>query len=65
MHQLNAGNDDGDILEPFEPEHDVDPGLDVPMVLLNQVVQVLRGPKLRVVGQLFLPLRSVTGATPE
>jgi hypothetical protein len=35
MHQLNAGNDDGGILEPFEPEHDVDPGFDVPMVLLN------------------------------
>jgi hypothetical protein len=51
MHQLNAGNDDGGIPEPFEPEHDVDPGLDVPMVPLDQVVQVLRGSKLRVARQ--------------
>ena len=25
MHQLDAGNDDGSIAEPFETEHDVDP----------------------------------------
>jgi hypothetical protein len=46
MHQINAANDDGGILEPFEPEHDVDPGLDMPMVLLDQVVQALRGSTL-------------------
>lgn len=65
MHQLNAGNDDGGILEPFEPEHDVDPGLDVPMILLDQVVQVLRGAKLRVLGQqaiaLHFPHRAMRG----
>ncbi len=25
VHQLDAGNDDGGIAEPFEPEHDIDP----------------------------------------
>jgi hypothetical protein len=51
MHQLNASNDDGGIHEPIEPEHDVDPGLDVPMVLLDQGVRVLRGSTLRVARQ--------------
>ena len=51
MHQLNADNEDASVLNPFEPEHDVDPRLDVPVVLLNQVVLVSGGAQLRVVGQ--------------
>ena len=51
MHQLNAGNDNGGIPEPFEAKHNVDPRLDVPMVLLDQIVQIFRGSNLRVAGQ--------------
>jgi hypothetical protein len=50
MHQRHSGNHDACILKPFEPERDVNSRLDVPMVLLAQVVQVLGGAKLRVAG---------------
>lgn len=56
MHQRDAGNDDGGIPESFESEHDVDPGLEMPMVLLNQVIQVLRGAKLCVAKQQAIAL---------
>lgn len=51
MHQLNAGNEDAGILKPFEPEHNVDPGFDPPMVLLNYFIQLFEGSKLCVNGQ--------------
>jgi hypothetical protein len=38
MHQLDAGDPDARIPEPFEAEHYVDPGFDVAMMLLDQVV---------------------------
>jgi hypothetical protein len=46
MHQLDAGNRGRGAPEPFEAEHHVRSGLDVAMVLLDQIVQVLRGPNL-------------------
>src|SRR6266481_798880 len=51
MHQLDAGDRDRRIPEPLEAEHHRDAPLHAPMVLLNQVVQVLRRAQLRVRGQ--------------
>src|SRR5260370_19404267 len=51
MHQLDAGNRGRRILEVLEACHHSDALLDAPMVLLNQVVQVLRRAQLRVSGQ--------------
>src|SRR3979490_1449576 len=48
MHQLDSRNRGRGTPEPFEAEHHVCSGLDVSMVLFYQVVQVLRGPDLRV-----------------
>lgn len=56
MHQLDAGNDGGGIAEPFEPEHDIDSGLDVSMILLDHVVEVLGGSKLGVARQQSIAL---------
>jgi hypothetical protein len=47
MHQFDACNRGFGISEPFEAEHHVRSGLDVSMVLLNQIVQIRRGPDLR------------------
>src|SRR5471032_2884241 len=47
MHQLDARNRGRGTPETFEAEHHVRSGLDVSMVLLDQIVQVLRGPDLR------------------
>ena len=41
MHQLDAGDRDRRIMEPLEAKHHSDPLLDAPMVLLDQVVQML------------------------
>lgn len=46
MQQLNACERDRGVPEPFEAEHDIGPGLDVAMVLLDQVVEIFRGPDL-------------------
>jgi hypothetical protein len=35
MHQFNACNGDGSITEPFESEHDIGPGFDVPVILVG------------------------------
>jgi len=43
MHQLDACKGDRRIAELLEAEHDFGPGLDISMVLLDQIVQVLRG----------------------
>ena len=51
MRQLNAGNDNGSIPEPFEAKHDIDPWIDVPMILLDQVAQMLQRATRRVGGQ--------------
>jgi len=51
MHQLNACERDRGVSEPFEAEHDIGPGLDVAMVLLDLVVEIFRGPDLRVLRQ--------------
>src|SRR6266851_4269383 len=51
MHQLDAGDRDRRIPEPLEAEHHRDALLHAPMVLLNQVVQVLRRAQVRVRGQ--------------
>jgi hypothetical protein len=51
MHQLDARYRNGRIPEAFEAEHCIDPGLDVPMILLDQIVQVLRRSQPRVRGQ--------------
>jgi hypothetical protein len=51
VHQLDTGNRGRGAPEPFEAEHHVRSGLDVSMVLLDQIVQVLRGPDLRVLRQ--------------
>jgi hypothetical protein len=41
MHQLNSGDRDACIPEAFEAKHHVDSGLDLTMILFDQVVQVL------------------------
>jgi hypothetical protein len=41
MHQLHARNRNGCIPEAFEAEHCVDPGLDIAMILLAQIVRIL------------------------
>jgi len=46
MHQLDAGDHNGRIPEPLEAEHHSDALLHAPMILLNQVVQVLRRAQL-------------------
>ena len=51
MHQFDAGNGNGSITEPFESEHDVGPGFDVSVILLDSVVQVFRGSKFGVIRQ--------------
>jgi len=65
VHQFDPRNRDRCTPEPFEAEHHVRPGLDVPMILLDHVVQVLRGPDLRVLRQeaigLHLTHRPVRG----
>jgi hypothetical protein len=45
MHQLNAGQNDRGVPETPEAEHDVGPGLDVTMVLFDQVVEIFRRSK--------------------
>jgi hypothetical protein len=42
VHQLDAGNRRRGIPEPLEPKHDLRSGLDVSMVLFDQVVEILR-----------------------
>ena len=51
VHQLDAGNRCRGAAEPFPAEHHICSGLNVSMVLLDQIVQVLRGPDLRVFRQ--------------
>jgi hypothetical protein len=51
MCQFDARDRDGRVPETLEAEHRVDPGLDVAMILLDQVVQLLRGSQRRVLGQ--------------
>jgi hypothetical protein len=47
MPQLDARYRNGRIPEAFEAEHCVDPGLDVAMILLDQIVQILRRSQCR------------------
>ena len=58
MHQLDALNRDRGTREPFEAEHYVRSGLDVSMILLDQV---LRGPDLRVLRQQAIGLHFTHG----
>jgi hypothetical protein len=51
MHQFETWNRGYGIPEPFEAEHHIRSGLDVSMVLFDQIVRVLRGPDLRVLRQ--------------
>src|ERR1700692_4232880 len=51
VHQLDTSNCGRGAAEPFETAHHVRSGLDVSMVLLDQIVQVLRGPDLRALRQ--------------
>src|ERR1035438_1205858 len=44
MCQLNSGNGDGRIRERLEPSHRRTASLDRPMILLDDVVQILAGP---------------------
>jgi hypothetical protein len=41
MHQLNACQSDRGVPEAFEAEHDVRSGLDVAMILLDEIIQIL------------------------
>ena len=49
MHQLDARYRNGRMPEAFEAEHCIDPGLDVPMILLDQIVQILGIPQRGIV----------------
>jgi hypothetical protein len=51
MHQLNACQSDRGVPEAFETEHDVRSGLDAAMILLHEIIQILRGSDLRILGQ--------------
>jgi hypothetical protein len=51
MQQLDAGDSNGSVAKAFEPEHHVHPGFDVTMVMLDQVVQTLRGSQFRPLGK--------------
>ena len=66
MHQFDAGDRCHSISEPLEAEHHVRSELDVSMVLLNHIVQILRGSDLRVFGQqaigLHLAHRAMRGS---
>src|SRR6266851_527479 len=62
MHQLDAGDRDRRIPEPLEAEHHRDALLHAPMVLLNQVVQVLRRAQLRVRGQRAIGFQTASPA---
>jgi len=41
MHELDAANRDGCGSEAFQAKHGAKPGLDVAMILLDQIVEVL------------------------
>src|SRR5215470_14015359 len=41
LRQLDSANGDRRVVESFEPEHRPDPLFDSPMVLFNEIVQVL------------------------
>jgi hypothetical protein len=56
MHQFDAGDRSGCISEAFEAEHCIDPGLDVAMILLDQVVQILRRSQSRLLRQRLVSL---------
>ena len=45
MHDLHAAKDDACATERFESEHRSDDALDRPVVLLNEVVEILAPPK--------------------
>jgi hypothetical protein len=47
MHQFDAREGNGGAAEPLEPEHHVHPRFDVAVILLNQVIQELRGSQFR------------------
>jgi hypothetical protein len=69
MHELYACQSDRGVPETFEAEHDVRSGLDVPMVLLDQIIQTLRGSDRRTLGQQAVrlplggnrPFRAISG----
>jgi len=56
MHQFDAGDRSGCIAKAFEAEHCIDPGRDVAMVLLDQVVQILRRSQSRLLRQRLVSL---------
>src|SRR5437879_2667073 len=62
MHQLNACQSDRGVPEAFEAEHDVRSGLDVAMILLDEIIQILRGSDLRILGQQAVRLHLAHGA---
>jgi hypothetical protein len=47
MHELNTGEGNGSTSAPLEPEHHIHPRFDVAVILLNQIIQVLRGSYFR------------------
>jgi hypothetical protein len=47
MHQFDAGEGNGSTAEPLSSEHHVHARFDVAVILLNQVIQVLRGSQFR------------------
>ncbi|SAK90209.1 hypothetical protein AWB81_04800 [Caballeronia arationis] len=56
MHQFDPSDRSYCIPEAFETEHRIDPGLDVAMVLLYQVVQLLRRSQHRLLRQQLVSL---------
>ena len=62
MHQLDARNRRRGASEPLETKHDLRPGFDVAMVLLDQVVRVLRRSNLGVRRQQAAHLHFTHGA---
>ena len=56
LQQLDTGNRDRGAPGPFEARHHIRSRPDVSMVLLDQTVQILRGPDLRVLSQQTISL---------
>src|SRR5229473_6462202 len=57
LGQLDSTNGDRRVVESFEPEHRPDPLFDSPVLLFNEVVQVLVGSDSHILGNSFPALR--------
>lgn len=62
MYELDAANRDGYGYKAFQAKHGAKPRLDVAMILLNEIVEVFRRPKFRLLGKPALLLKFTNGS---